>query len=164
MTNASIAYIGIGSNLEDPLQQVQRSIEDLDTLPRTRCISHSSLYQSKALLAEGAEDQPDYINAVAKLETGLDPWTLLKELQHLEALSGRIRSERWASRTLDLDILLYDDRIIDSPDLMIPHPGLYERNFVLYPLAEIATDLVIPGIGEIGGLLARCQRGSLKKL
>jgi 2-amino-4-hydroxy-6-hydroxymethyldihydropteridine diphosphokinase len=164
LTDAVVTYIGIGSNLDDPQQQVQRSIEGLGTLHRTRCISHSSLYQSKALLTEGAADQPDYINAVAKLETGLDPWTLLKELQHLEALSGRIRTERWSSRTLDLDILLYDDRIIDSPDLTIPHPGLYERNFVLYPLAEIATDLVIPGSGEIGGLLARCQRGSLIKL
>lgn len=162
--STAIAYIGIGSNLEDPLHQVQHSIANLDTIPWTKFVSSSSLYLSEPLLAEGAADQPDYVNAVVKVETGLDPWSLLEELHHLEALSGRVRSERWAPRTLDLDILLYDDRIIDSPDLTVPHPGLYERNFVLYPLAEIDPDLVIPGSGEIGGLLARCPRGSLKKL
>lgn len=162
---AAIAYIGIGSNLEDPLQQVHRALEALDTIPCTRCLDQSSLYQNEALVMEGSsQEQADYINAVARLETELDPITLLRELHHLEALSGRVRLERWGPRTLDLDILLYDGREIKSPELTVPHPGLYDRNFVLYPLAEISPDLVIPGAGELGGLLARCPRGSLKKL
>jgi 2-amino-4-hydroxy-6-hydroxymethyldihydropteridine diphosphokinase len=94
----------------------------------------------------------------------LDPHALLVELHQLEARHGRVRDERWGSRTLDLDILLYDDRLIDTPELTVPHPGLYDRNFVLYPLAEIAPDLVIPGAGDIGGLITRCERGSLKKI
>lgn len=163
--STAIVYIGIGSNLDDPLQQVQRAFDELDTIPRTKCLAHSSLYQSEPLVAGGiVQDQPDYINAVAKIETGLDPWTLLRELHHLEAVSGRVRSERWGPRTLDLDILLYDDREFESPELTVPHPGLYERNFVQYPLAEISPDLEIPGSGKIGGLLERCPRGSLKKL
>ena len=161
----SIAYIGIGSNLDDPRSQVEQAIRELDTLSQTHCLQHSSLYQSKALtLDTSPQDQPDYINAVAKLETVLEPHALLAELHQLEARHGRVRDERWGSRTLDLDILLYDDRLIDSPELTVPHPGLYDRNFVLYPLAEISADLEIPGAGAIGGLLAQCDRGSLKKL
>ena len=161
----SIAYIGIGSNLDDPRSQVEQAIRELGSLTNSRCVSYSSLYQSEPLtLDTSSQDQPDYINAVAKLETTLEPQALLAELHQLEARHGRVRGERWGSRTLDLDILLYDDRQIDSPELTIPHPGLYDRNFVLYPLAEIAPNLVIPGAGDIGGLITRCERGSLKKI
>jgi len=170
----SIAYIGIGSNLSDPINQVRQAIEELDDLSQSICRRYSSLYRSdpmvfeegslgKEILEEG-EDQPDYINAVAELETGLSPLDLLHELQQLEALHNRIREERWGPRTLDLDVLLYDDRIIESPELTVPHPGLYERNFVLYPLTEIAPDLDIPGAGQLGGLLDSCERGNLEKL
>ncbi len=170
----SIAYIGIGSNLAEPQSQVQLAIEELGDLPQSICRRYSSLYRSAPLILEEAadksaqnvdtQDQPDYINAVAELETGLSPLGLLHELQHLEALHNRIRAERWAPRTLDLDILLYDDRIIESPELTVPHPGLYERNFVLYPLAEIVPDLDIPGAGQLSELLGSCERGSLEKL
>ena len=175
----SIAYIGIGSNLAEPINQVQLAIEELDDLSRSICRRYSSLYRSppmvvekrvveKGIVEKGSlnegRDQPDYINAVAELETGLSPLDLLHELQHLEALHNRIREERWGPRTLDLDVLLYDDRIIESPELTVPHPGLYERNFVLYPLAEIAPDLEIPGAGQLGELLGSCERGNLEKL
>ncbi|WP_455198747.1 2-amino-4-hydroxy-6-hydroxymethyldihydropteridine diphosphokinase [Kaarinaea lacus] len=159
----AIVYIGIGSNLDGPIRQVRRAIDELDTLPQTRCLARSSLYQSEPLVVEGSSElQPDYINAVVKLETGLDPWTLLRELHHLEAVRGRVREKRWGPRPLDLDLLLYDQRELADSELTVPHPGLYDRNFVLYPLAEITPDLVIPGAGDIGGLLARCPRGSLK--
>jgi len=160
-----IAYIGVGSNLDDPLHQVEQAINELDTIPQTYCLAQSSIYRSTPMAMEkDSEEQPDYINAVAKIQTGLDPMTLLRELNHLEALSGRVRGKRWGPRTLDLDILLYDDRVIESAELTVPHPGLYDRNFVLYPLAEISPDLEIPGVGNIGGLLAKCDRGSLKKI
>ena len=170
----SIAYIGIGSNLVEPQNQVRQAIEELDDLPRSIGRCFSSLYRSapmvleegslgKEILEEG-QDQPDYINAVVELETGLSPLDLLYELQHLEILHHRIRTERWGPRTLDLDILLYDSRIIESTELTVPHPGLYERNFVLYPLAEIAPNLNIPGSGQLSRLLSSCERGSLEKL
>jgi 2-amino-4-hydroxy-6-hydroxymethyldihydropteridine diphosphokinase len=166
----AIVYIGLGSNLEDPVNQVLYGLDDLDTVIHTTCRAQSSLYSSPAMVLEsgvsGAEpqNQPDYINAVAKEETALGPRLLLRELQHLEAMHNRKREERWGPRTLDLDILLYDDRCIESPELTVPHPGLYERNFVLYPLAEIAPDLDIPGLGLLAGLLEHCERGSLQKL
>ena len=166
----SIAYIGLGSNLADPQSQVRQAIEELGNLPGTKCLRHSSLYRSAPMMLKNraleadSEGQPDYTNAVAELDTALNPQDLLRELQHLEALHERIRAERWGPRTLDLDILLYDGRIIESPELTVPHPGLYERNFVLYPLAEIAPDLDIPGEGLLSELLGRCERGSLEKL
>ena len=166
----SIAYVGIGSNLADPQNQVRAALKELNDMPQSTCPGYSSLYQSApmtsapVILDTDSQGQPDYINAVAELETGLNPLDLLRELQHLEAVHHRIRAERWGSRTLDLDVLLYDDRIIETPGLTVPHPGLYERNFVLYPLAEIAPDLDIPGVGSLAGLLEHCERGSLQKL
>lgn len=161
----AIAYIGIGSNLGDPRGQVEQALQELDSISNSHCVRHSSLYQSEPLTSDASpKDQPDYINAVAELDTTLEPQALLAELHGIEARHGRVREEHWGPRTLDLDILLYDDRIINSPELTVPHPGLYDRNFVLYPLVEIAPDLVIPGAGDIGGLVARCERGSLKKI
>jgi len=167
----SIAYIGLGSNLADPYNQVRQAIKELGDLPRITCLRYSSLYRSlplapeeQGVLESGSVDQPDYINAVAELDTQLNSLDLLHELQRLEGLHNRVRAERWGPRTLDLDILLYDDCIIESSELTVPHPGLYERNFVLYPLAEIAPDLDIPGAGLLRELLGRCKRGSLEKL
>lgn len=161
----SIAYIGIGSNLADPQNQVRQALRELGDLPQTTCLRHSFLYRSAPLMSDTApKDQPDYINAVAELDSSLNPLNLLHELQYLETAHNRIRAERWGPRTLDLDILLYDDRTIESPELTVPHPGLYERNFVLYPLSEIAPDLDIPGAGLLRELLDRCERGSLEKL
>lgn len=121
---------------------------------------------------ESAEDQADYINAVAALETSLEPSELLTELQGLEAVHQRIRERRWGPRTLDLDLLLYGEHSINTPELTVPHPGLYERNFVLYPLAEVVAEIAteqvetlqIPGRGTLPSLLAACPRGDLQKL
>ena len=161
-----IVYVGLGSNLEDPQTQVRQAIKELGDLPKTSCLRVSSLYRSAPLVLEkgDSQGQPDYINAVAELDTKLNSLDLLHELQRLEGQHNRVRAERWGPRTLDLDVLLYDDRVIKSPELSVPHPGLYERNFVLYPLAEIAPDLEIPGAGPLAGLLSRCERGSLEKL
>lgn len=139
----AIAFIGVGSNLQDPLQQVKDALVALDQVPDTRCIESSSLYRSKPM---GPTDQPDYVNAVAELETSLTARMLLQKLQNIETRQGRVRgAERWDSRTLDLDILLYNQDIINDQDLRVPHPGMQERAFVLYPLYEIAPDIQIPG-------------------
>lgn len=169
-----VAYVGLGSNLAGPESQVQSALAELDTLPQSRCVAHSSLYRSAPMVAAGdsADDQPDYINAVAALETVLDPAVLLTELQHLEALHQRIREQRWGPRTLDLDLLLYGDSSIETPELTVPHPGLYERNFVLYPLAEVVAEITaghvetlqIPGRGTLAELLAACPRSGLEKV
>ncbi len=152
------AYIGLGSNLADPQARLRRAFAELAQLPQSQLLAQSSLYRSAPM---GSQDQPDYLNAVAALETALSPLALLAGLQAVEVAHQRVRGERWGPRTLDLDLLLYADQTIDLPTLTVPHPGLYERNFVLYPLAEIASGLVIPGLGVLGELLARCERGSL---
>jgi 2-amino-4-hydroxy-6-hydroxymethyldihydropteridine diphosphokinase len=128
------AYIALGANLGDARRTVRQAIQNLATLPQTRLLRASSLYRSAPVDASG----PDYINAVAEVATTLDPHALLSELQHLELAAGRERPYRNAPRTLDLDILLYDDLTLDSPALMIPHPRMAARAFVLLPLAEIA--------------------------
>jgi len=162
------AYIGLGSNLSDPESQVRSAIAALDALPQTRLCRVSSLYRSEPMVLPGAAPQPDYVNAVAEVDTELAAESLLAELQALEARQGRVRGERWGPRTLDLDLLLYGDRIIHTATLTVPHAGLYERNFVLYPLAEVvagqAASLVIPGRGTLQTLLATCPRGSLEKI
>jgi len=139
-------YIGIGSNLHQPMQQITAALDLLQTLPHTSLIKTSHLYQNPAMLAEeNATHQPDYINAVAWIQTTLEPELLLKHLQTLETQQGRQRTEKiWSSRTLDLDILLYGDLKISSPHLIIPHRGLLERAFVLIPLCDCNPDLILP--------------------
>ena len=110
----------------------------------------------------GPADQPDYINAVISLETSLSPHQLLDALQSVEQLHGRERKRHWGERTLDLDILLYGEQILDDERLTIPHPGMHERAFVLYPLAEIAPDIEIPGIGALQQILLSCPQGDLQ--
>lgn len=155
------AYIGLGSNLGNPTEQLSRALAELAQIPCTELNSHSSLYLSPPM---GGMDQPDYINAVAGLETALEPEELLHNLQAIESAHGRIRGERWGARTLDLDLLVYGSKIIDTPNLKMPHPGLCERAFVLYPLYEIAPDLEIPGCGCIIDLLNSCPVDGLKKI
>ncbi|MFN2309430.1 MAG: 2-amino-4-hydroxy-6-hydroxymethyldihydropteridine diphosphokinase [Gammaproteobacteria bacterium] len=155
------AFIGLGSNLDDPRTQIERALQALSDLPETTCTAHSAMYRSAPM---GPQDQPAYINAVARLETGLSAEALLDALQAIEARHGRVRGLRWGPRTLDLDILLYGSVVSDSPRLQVPHPGLVERNFVLYPLAEIAPDLVIPGLGPLQGWLAGCPPAGLERL
>ena len=134
----TIAFIGIGSNLDEPRRQVLEALTELDRLPHTRVVKKSSLYRSAPM---GHTDQPDFINAVARLETGLPAERLLAELKELEARHGRKRSFPNAPRTLDLDVLLFGDLTLDSPTLKIPHPRMHERAFVLKPLLEIAPEL-----------------------
>jgi 2-amino-4-hydroxy-6-hydroxymethyldihydropteridine diphosphokinase len=135
------AYVGLGSNLEDPVRQVETALEELDQLPHTRVVRRSSLYRTAPV---GYAEQPDFINAVARLETGLPADRLLEELQALEHRHGRTRSFRNAPRTLDLDLLLYGDLVLRTERLTVPHPRMKERAFVLEPLREIAPDLEIP--------------------
>lgn len=165
MTEVSV-FVGLGSNLADPRRQVQIAVDELAALQSTRLSAVSSLYRSAPMRGLGVPpDQPDYINAVARLESALPPEALLDALQSIETRHGRVRSgERWGPRTLDLDILLYGDRCIDTPRLQVPHPGMAERSFVLHPLAEIAPDLDIPGLGAVATLLERCDSAGLERV
>lgn len=157
------AFVGIGSNLEHPLRQVERAFDALAALRATRCVARSSLYRSPAL---GAAPQPDYINAVALLETRLPALELLDELLAIEARQGRVRraGERWGPRTLDLDLLLYGEHRYSEPRLTVPHPEMVRRDFVLYPMSEIDPGLVIPGIGDLRDCLRRCPRRGLQRV
>lgn len=156
------AYIGIGSNLDDPVARVRQAFHALAEIPACRRVAHSPLYRTAPV--GGPPDQPDYINAVAALDTTLAPKNLLAALQALEEARGRVRTERWGPRTLDLDLLLYDRRVSDDPALTLPHPRLHERAFVLYPLHDIAPDLDIPGRGPLVELMARCPARTIARL
>ncbi len=161
MTEPTLCYIGLGSNLDQPVQQLQRALEELTQLPATTLISHSSLYCSAPV---GPQDQPDFINAVAALSTHLSAHELLDALQGLEQAHSRVRVRHWGPRTLDLDLLLYGTETINTERLKVPHPFMTERNFVLYPLAEIAPMCEIPGAGTLASLLPGCALGSLTQL
>ena len=157
------AYVGLGSNLQDPIQQVKRAQLELAQLPNTCCVRHSSLYLTRPL---GPQDQPDFINAVARLETGLAPEALLDLLQELERRHLRVREgARWGPRTLDLDLLLYDQLQLASERLNLPHPELSRRAFVLLPLAEVTPrDLWIPGCGSLAALLEQVSDEGVRRL
>jgi len=154
-----ISYIAIGSNQADPIQQAKQAISALNNLVETSLISCSSLYCSAPM---GPQDQPDYINAVAKIDTHLSPLALLDALQEIEQSQGRERKEeRWGPRTLDLDILLYADQVIDDQRLTIPHYGMQDREFVLYPLFEIAPKLILPNGTSLIEMLKDCDKNGL---
>lgn len=155
-----IAYIGLGSNLADPLTQLQSARRDIARVPGVCETAFSSLYRSAPM---GPSDQPDYFNAVMAINTTLTALDLLKVLQAIESSHGRVRTgERWGPRTLDLDLLLYGQEEIAVETLTVPHPGLTEREFVLYPLAEIAPpELIIPGKGPLVELVRACPRRGL---
>ena len=155
------AFIGVGANLGEPEVQVRRAIAALAAIPRTRLLAASSLYRSPPL---GYAAQPDFVNAVAAIETELSAAALLGELLAIEARAGRTRDFPNAPRTLDLDLLLYADRVIAEPGLLVPHPRMHERAFVLAPLAEIAPDAIVPGKGPVSALLGACKAPELKKL
>ncbi len=156
-----LTYIGLGSNLDNPESQVKTAIEALAGLSQIRLQDRSSLYRSAPM---GPQDQPDYVNAVVKLSTGLEPEALLDKLQGIERAQGRVRTQRWGPRTLDLDILLYGQCVVATERLKIPHPGIAERSFVLYPLAEINGQLEIPGLGRVQSLLEQCPDAGLSRL
>ena len=153
-------YIGLGSNLEGPALQLQRATNALQALPHSRLQAVSPHYRSRAI---GPGTQPDYRNAVAALDTNLEPIALLDHLQAIEQTQGRVRTERWAARTLDLDLLLYGDRTIALSRLQVPHPRLQERAFVLQPLADLAPDLILPDGLALADLLANCNDSDLTR-
>lgn len=136
-----MAYIGLGSNLQNPQQQIHSALNALEDVPQSQGLKCSPWYKS---LAIGPGDQPDYINAVACLETRLQPIELLTQLQDIENTHGRQREIRWGARTLDLDLLLYGDICLETKTLQLPHPEMLNRNFVLYPLMDIAPKLKLP--------------------
>ena len=150
---AITAYVGLGANLNDPADQIEQALVELDRLPDTRLVTRSSLYASAPV---GCVDQPDFINAVAQLHTTLAPRALLAALLDIEQQHGRARSFRNAPRTLDLDLLLYGAAHFHEDDLTLPHPRMAERAFVLLPLTEIAPDMIIPGRGRAADSLAAC--------
>ena len=157
----TIAYVGIGSNLDDPVRQVRAALDELERLPHTRLVTRSSLYRSAPL---GYADQPQFINAVAQLETRLPAERLLVELQDIEARRGRKRSFPNAPRTLDLDLLLFGASALSTPALSVPHARMHERAFVLRPLLEISPDVAIPGRGPAKALLEACKNQETERV
>jgi len=155
-------YIGIGSNLENPVAQVLEAVEELEMIPDTILAERSTLYSGKPM---GPEDQPDYVNAVVAMDTLLSADELHKALISIEDLQGRTRGgDKWGPRIIDLDLLLYGNSTIDTPTLTVPHPGMHERDFVIIPLEEVAGNLKIPGQGHLYSLINKCKSHSLKKL
>jgi len=148
----NVCYIGLGANLDSPIKQINQAISTLANTSQIKLIKSSSLYKSPPM---GPQDQNDYINAVIEIETHLPALALLDTLQTIELLQGRVRkNERWGARTLDLDLLLYGNQIIDNDRLTVPHYGISERAFVLYPLSEIAPNLEFPNLKLAKGQLA----------
>lgn len=156
-----IAFVGLGSNLDDPHHQLQRAFVALANLPDTCMTARSSLYRSAPL---GYADQPDFVNAVARIETALTPQSLLQSLLDIEHVHGRERTFRNAPRTLDMDILLYDDLQMHEPGLTIPHSQMHLRAFVLQPLLEITPHANIPGLGSAQHALRQCKDQTLERL
>lgn len=147
------AWIGLGSNLDDPAAQLQRALLALGNLPRTRLLRYSRFYRSAPW---GIADQPTFVNAVAELQTSLEPRALLDALLAIEREQGRRRDgTRWGPRTLDLDLLSYADHQTSESDLTLPHPHIADRAFVLVPWSELDADMEIPGMGIVRDLLAR---------
>jgi 2-amino-4-hydroxy-6-hydroxymethyldihydropteridine diphosphokinase len=157
----AVAYVGLGSNLEDPPAQVRLALDALAALPATRLVAASPFYATAPV---GPQDQPDYVNAVARLETRLTPSDLLAALLGIEAAQGRRRNgTRWGPRTLDLDLLLHGQARLDLPGLHLPHPQICHRAFVLIPLADLApADLEIPGQGILSDLVRDCPESGVR--
>lgn len=156
------AYVGLGSNLDDPAVQVRHGLAALSRLPGTRVLRQSSLYGSRPL---GPVSQPDYVNAVAALLTQLEVTDFFSRLRQLERSLGRtIQHQRWGPRRIDLDLLLFAQLRLENEQLRLPHPGIVERNFVLYPLAEVAPELPVPGCGLVAELAARVSPEGIWRL
>lgn len=157
----SQAFIALGSNLENPISHVRQAFDELDQLPLSKLLVYSSLYRSAPV---GRLDQPDFINAVAQIETKLSPYELLSGLLNIEKCHGRTREFTNAPRTLDLDILLYDDLKFHQHNLTLPHPRISQRAFVLHPLLEIAPNCHIPGLGAVAEFLAACHEQRVERI
>ncbi|WP_097461960.1 2-amino-4-hydroxy-6-hydroxymethyldihydropteridine diphosphokinase [Mangrovitalea sediminis] len=158
---SNVAYIGLGSNLDRPLDQLRKAIVSLSSLPQCRLLGQSRFYRSRAV---GPADQPDYVNAAVRLETGLSPIALLDHLQHIENQQGRVRHIRWGARTLDLDMLLFGDCTMTTPRLTLPHPEMANRDFVLQPLLDLTPDLSLPDGRRISELRRQCPDNHLVPL
>jgi 2-amino-4-hydroxy-6-hydroxymethyldihydropteridine diphosphokinase len=162
MTTHQIAYIGLGSNLSNPREQITRAIEAIDNIPESKVSKVSSQYLSKPM---GPQNQDDYINAVLALKTYLSPLVLLDALQSIENEAGRVRKDnRWGARVLDCDILLFGNQMINNARLTIPHYGLKHREFVLLPLAEISQNLYLPDNSSINDLAQNINCNDIVKL
>ena len=163
MTGPVVAFVGLGGNLGEVAATLRTATDALARLPGTRLLRASGLYRTPAW---GLEQQPDFINGVVALETRLDPRELLDELLRIERESGRERDggPRWGPRTLDLDLLLHGDAVVDQPGLRLPHPHLHERAFVLVPLVEIAADILIPGQGSARDALSRLDASTIEAM
>lgn len=148
----TVVYIGLGSNLDNPAAQIAGAMDELAVLPETDLVKRSSLYRSAPL---GPQDQPDFINAVVQLQTGLSADMLMIQLQQIEHTHGRTRAVHWGPRTLDLDLLLYGNMKIRTEKLTVPHPQIATRSFVLCPLLEIDPEVEIPELGSAGDLFRR---------
>ena len=159
------AWVALGSNvageLASPAEQLESACNMLGDLPGTRLLRRSSWYRSAPI---GPVEQDDFVNGVVELETLLQPEALLDSLLAIEAAHGRKREQRWGPRTLDLDLLLYADEVIHSPRLQVPHPGIPERNFVLYPLQELEPGLDIPGMGRVAALADAVSAAGIERL
>jgi 2-amino-4-hydroxy-6-hydroxymethyldihydropteridine diphosphokinase len=157
------AYIGLGSNLENPSEQIALALSELGSLPGTRLVAVSALYKNPPM---GPQDQPDYVNAVAGVLTRKLPAELLLLMQSLEQQLGRVRSDgdRWGPRIIDLDLLVYGLSQISAPGLNLPHPGISERNFVLFPLCDIAPKLIVPGQGVVDVLAQQMGAAGLQQI
>lgn len=155
------AFIGLGSNMDEPSRHLRQAFADLDALPDTRVLARSSLYRSAPV---GYLDQPDFVNAVASIVTSLPPRALLAALLDIEHRHGRERTFKDAPRSLDMDLLLYDDMQMHEHGLTIPHPQMHRRAFVLLPLLEIAPDCTIPAIGTAGQAMQACRDQVLERL
>ena len=155
------AFVALGANLDDPQVQVRAALAELARLPQVTLVAASSLYRTAPV---GLAGQPDFINAVAALDTSLSPDDLLEALFAIERSFGRVRKEKNGPRTLDLDLLLYDSEIIDTPHLHLPHPRLHLRAFVVVPLAEIAPDCRLPGRGTVAAWLPAVANQQIERL
>lgn len=161
MTSCHRAYIGLGANLGNPVVTLQEALTELAHCKEMQLIARSSFYRSAPI---GMTEQPDFINAVVLLETSRHPKELLDELLALENRFGRIRHEKNGPRILDIDLLLFDQRCMQSDGLTLPHPRMHERAFVLLPLAEIAPELIIPGLGRISDFLPATSNQPIARL
>lgn len=160
------AFVGLGSNLgaglASPADRIEAAFADLDRIAMSRVVKRSALYANPPF---GPVAQPEFVNAAVLLQTELSARALLEELRLIEKQHGRVRDgSRWGPRSLDLDILVYGNAVLDEPDLHVPHRGLPERNFVLYPLNDLDPDLVVPGLGALRELLAKRPADGLRKL
>jgi 2-amino-4-hydroxy-6-hydroxymethyldihydropteridine diphosphokinase len=154
-------YIGLGSNLGDSVGILRTALRDLGRIPATRVVRSSSFYRNPPL---GPQDQGVYVNAVAELRSRLDPFQLLRQLFAVERSNGRVRGRRWGPRTLDLDLLIYGDLRISTEGLVVPHPGVHCRDFVVHPLAELSPGLSIPGRGALSYWRMRYSPRNLRRV